>query len=227
MIRKILLLVLNMVFLIPTAFADDLGLYDHYYLAPNPKNAITKPKGYQVTKIDRECGYYIDGRGQVPEHQRILPPNSDKIPEKSHPTKTVVAFDRYYDINHLGMRRNPDMTPWIPNYNCHYSNRRAEPYTRQEFIDVWCPGVKNLNGVDCQTEQYAITFVRARNWAFGVIKAPIKARKTGKQTALFLMVDELGLDAPHMHDAMHWSKQFNMPMFFGTIDAYIPNDWII
>ena len=226
MIKKLSLSILCSAIFISAVFAQELGLYDHYYLAPNPQKTITNPEGSQVIKVDRDLGYYVDGRGQVPEYARIAPPNEDKIPEP-HPTRTVVPFDRYYDINILGMRRHPAMTPWIPNYNCHYSNRRAKPYTKKEFVEVWCSGDKFVNGVDCQSENYAITFVRAREWSYGVIKAPIKARKTGKKSAIFLMVDDLGLDAEAMHSAKQWAELFNVQMFFGTIDAYIPNDWII
>ncbi len=226
MIKKLSLSILCSAIFISAVFAKELGLYDHYYLAPNLQKTITNPEGSQVIKVDRDLGYYVDGRGQVPEYARIAPPNEDKIPEP-HPTRTVVPFDRYYDINILGMHRHPAMTPWIPNYNCHYSNRRAKPYTKNEFVEVWCSGDKFVNGVDCQSENYAITFVRAREWSYGVIKAPIKARKTGKKSAIFLMVDDLGLDSEAMHSAKQWAELFNVQMFFGTIDAYIPNDWII
>ncbi len=227
MIKKLSLSILSSAILVSSVFAKELGLYDHYYLAPNHQETVTNPEGSLVIKVDRDYGYYVDGRGQVPEYSRIPPPNEDKIPAEPHPTRTVVPFDRYYDINKMGMRRHPAMTPWIPNYNCHYSERRAKPYTKKEFVDVWCSGDKFVNGVDCQTENYAITFVRARDWSYGVIKAPIKAKKTGKKAAVFLMVDDLGLDAEAMHAAKDWSELFNIPIFFGTIDAYIPSDWII
>ena len=49
----------------------------------------------------RADGCYADGRGQVPEHARIAPPNEEAIPGP-HPTKTVVPWDRYYDTNKKG-----------------------------------------------------------------------------------------------------------------------------
>ncbi|MCR4881635.1 MAG: hypothetical protein K6A44_06775 [bacterium] len=176
---------------------------------------------------DREHGYYIDGRGQVPEYSRIEPPNPDKIPQFPSATRTVVPFEGYYDVNELGIRRNPNMTPYMPNHNAYYSTRPAHPYTKEEYVEVWCSGKKFENGIDCQSENYAITFVRANEWTFGVMKAPFKARKSGKQTAVFVMVDDLGLDAEAMHEVKKWGELFNMPIFFGTIDAYIPGDWII
>lgn len=222
----ILILFMSFPFLSSVVFAEQMKLYGYSSVAPNVGETIIYPEGSQVTKVNRSKGYYIDGRGQVPEHDRIAPPNEEMIPYNPHPTRTVADFERYYDINLMGLRRNPIMTPWVPNYNWHYSNRRAQPYTKDEFIDVWCAGEKHLNGVDCQDSTYAITFVRARDWAYGVLKAPIKARKAGKNTALFLMVDELGLDAEYMHDAKDWSVKYNMPIFFGTIDAFIPQSWL-
>ena len=176
--------------------------------------------------VDRNHGYYVDERGQIPEYHRIAPPNEDKIPTSTHPTKTVLDFEKYYDINGLGIRRKPYMTPWIPNYNWHYSNRRAEPYTKQEFINVWCTGIKNMGGIDCQSEQYAITFVKAGAWAPGFIKAFFKAKKVHKIPVTFLMVDDIGLDAGDMHNAKDFAKLWNINIMFGTIDAFIPNDWL-
>ena len=122
--------------------------------------------------------------------------------------------------------RNTNKTPVIPNYNTYYSERRARPYTKNEFIDVWCSGVKYENGVDCQTDEYAITFVRADQWTWGVIKAPIKARKVKKKAAVFIMIDDLGLDGEFIHGAKNWSDLFNIPMFFVTIVSDIPKEWI-
>ena len=68
MIKKLSFSILCTLLLVTTVFAKELGLYDHYYLDTNPQKTITYPKGKrQVTKVDREHGYYVDGRGQVPE----------------------------------------------------------------------------------------------------------------------------------------------------------------
>ena len=80
--------------------------------------------------------------------------------------------------------------------------------------------------MDCQTEEYAITFVRADEWALGVIKAPFRARKVKKKSAIFIMIDDLGLDGEFIHGAKNWADLFNIPMFFGTIDSRIPEEWI-
>lgn len=221
-----ILLVLLLSALISTVFAEQMGLYDYYSVAPNVWETVVYPEGSKVIKVNREEGYYVDERGQVPEHARIAPPNEDKIPTMPHPSRTVENFEKYYDTNIMGLRRNPVMQQWTPNYNWHYSNRRAQPYTKDEWIDVWCTGDKHLNGVDCQNDKYATTFVPARHWSVGVVKAAIKAKKVGKKAVVFIMIDDLGLDAEDVHNAKEWSKSFNMPMQFGTIDAFIPMDWI-
>lgn len=227
--EKIIIITLIIFIQIPcSAFiVEQLGLYDTYQLAPDVGKTKVNPPGSQVVKVDRNKGYYVDGRNQVPEYSRIPPPNPDKIPKDPHPTRTVEPFESYYDRNVAGIRRHPYMTPVIPNYNRHYSERRARPYTKEEYVDVWCSGKKYVNGCDCQSENYSIYFYAVRNWPIAVIRAPWKAKKTGKKAAIFFWVDDLGLDAPQMHDAKEWGELFNMPMFFGTIDSYIPGDWII
>lgn len=175
--------------------------------------------------VDRN-GFYVDGTGQIPEYARIAPPNENKVPPVPHPTQTVVPFDRYTDINIRGLRRAPYMEQYVPNYNVHYSNRRAEPYTKQEYIDVWCTGEKNVNKVDCSTDEYSIYFFPVRNWAWGVTSSVWRARKTHKRCAIFFWVDDLGLDAKYMYDAKKWAELYNTTIHFGTIDAYIPQSWV-
>ena len=212
------------------SIVDHINLYTKYSIAPTAKpvhiNEDRSDIGTQVIRRDRE-GYYVDERNQIPEYQRIPPPNEENIPTQPRATKTVVPFDSYYDVNTLGIRRHPYMTPIIPNYNRYYSERRAQPYTKADFVNVWCSGDKGANGVDCQTDVYAITFVKARNWPLGVVKAPLKARKVHKKMALFIMVDDLAIDAQDMHDVKAWGELYNVQIYFGTIDSYIPGDWII
>ena len=202
------------------------GQAEVYQLAPDVGEYKINQDYQYIYEVNRDEGYYINGQGQVPEYNRIPPPNPDKIPQYSHPTKTVLHFDKYNDTNIAGIRRSPNKTPIIPNYNTYYSNRRARPYTKNEFIDVWCSGVKYENKVDCQTEEYAITFVRADEWALGVIKAPFRARKVKKKSAIFIMIDDLGLDGEFIHGAKNWADLFNISMFFGTIDSQILKEWI-
>ena len=180
--------------------------------------------------ITRDRGYYMDGRGQVPEYARIAPPHEENIPKISHPTKTVVGWDRYYDINKAGYRPIGYQMPLVPNYNVHYSNRRAKPYTRAEYISVWCNGEPNYSKGVCSTKDYNIYFFRVRDWAWGVASAPIrniKNGKNGKRSAICFMCDELGLDAEHMHAAKEWAELYDMKIHFVTIDSYIPLDWLL
>ena len=206
-----------------------LRMYEKYSIAPGVANMVIyeNDSNCNTKAVSRDKGFYIDGRNQVPEFNRIDPPHPENIPGGPRPTRTVVPFEPYYDTNIKGMRRQPYMTPLVPNHNIHYSERRAYPYSKQEFIDVWCTGKKNFNGVDCVSDEYAITFVRANEWTFGAMKAPFKAKKVGKRVALFIMVDNLGLDAEAMHEAKQYGELFNIQIFRGTIDAYIPGDWII
>lgn len=206
-----------------------LEMYRKYSISPGITNMVIYREDPEVNvkAVTRDKGFYIDGRNQVPEFNRIKPPHPENVPDKPRAIRTVVPFEPYYDTNIKGMRRQPYMTPLVPNHNIHYSERRAYPYSKQEFIDVWCTGQKNVNGVDCVSEEYAITFVRAGEWTFGAIKAPFKAKKVGKKVALFVMVDNLGLDAEAMHEVKNYAELFNIQVFFGTIDCYIPSNWII
>lgn len=206
------------------------GPYARHSVTPGVGNTKINKNGGNVIKVDRKNGYYVDGRNQVPEYSRIAPPNPEAIPKDPHPTRTVEPFESYYDRNVKGLRRQPYMTPVVPNYNRLYSERRATPYTRKEYMDVWCTGEKNYEKGVCSTEHYQIYFLRARDWAWGVTKIPFQirgAKKLGKSPALFLCVDDLAGDAPHMHDAKDFAELFNVQLFFGTIDAFIPLAWII
>lgn len=179
--------------------------------------------------ISRDRGYYMDGRGQVPEYSRIAPPHEENIPTP-HATKTVVGWDRYYAINKEGYRPMGYQMPLVPNYNIHYSNRRANPYSRAEFVKVWCDGEADLKRGICTTSDYNFYFYKVRDWAFAVAGAPIRNLKNGKngrRSAIVFAVDELGLDAESMHAAKEWAELYDMKIHFVTIDAYIPLDWVL
>ena len=232
--RKILILLIILGFASPVQalMVDQIRIYSKYTIAPTAEVQHVVPEhersttGPQVIKRDR-TGYYVDERNQIPEYQRIAPPHQENIPTEPRATRTVVPFDSYYDVNTLGIRRHPYMTPIIPNYNMHYSERRARPYTKEEYVNVWCDGIKGENGVDCQTDEYAITFTRAEFWAAAVVKAPFKAKKVHKKTALFVIVSDLALDCKYMHDVKEWGELFNVQIYFGTIDSYIPSSWVL
>lgn len=204
-----------------------LKMYQTYSISPGITNGVQYQAGSSnVVEIDREEGFYIKGTGQVPEYNRILPPHPENIPYYPNPTKTVVPFDSYYDRNIKGERRQEYMTPVIPNHNAYYSERRAYPYTKEQYLDVWCSGEKHVKGVDCVENGYGITFTKAENWTFAFMRAGFKARRLKLKPAVFIMVDDLGLDAEAMHEAKQCADAFGLTIWFGTINSYIPHDWI-
>lgn len=184
---------------------------------------------YGEAVITRDRGYYMDGRGQVPKYARIAPPNEENIPKVSHPTKTVVGWDRYYDINKQGYRPMGYQMPLVPNYNVHYSNRRANPYTRAEYVSVWCAGEADLQKGICTVNDKRYYFYKVRDWALGIAAAPVRdlKRRDGKQRGYIFCVDELGLDSEHMHAAKKWAELYDCDIHFVTIDSYIPLDFLL
>ena len=178
--------------------------------------------------ITRDKGYYMDGRGQVPEYSRIKPPHEENIPVP-HPTKTVVGWDRYYDINKEGYRPMGYQMPLVPNYNVHYSNRRNKPYSRAEYVSVWCAGEADLDKGICTVKDKRYYYYRVRDWAYAVAATPVRdlKRKDGKEVSYVLTVDELGLDCESMYAAKKWAELFDVNIHFVTIDSYIGLDWLL
>lgn len=180
-------------------------------------------------KITRDKGYYMDGRGQVPEYSRIAPPHEENIP-KPHPTRTVEGWERYYDINKQGYRPMGYQAPLVPNYNVHYSNRRNKPYTKTEYLKVWCAGEVDERRGTCSTKGKVYYYYNVRGWAWAVAGTPfrdLKRTKDGRDRGYVFFVEELGLDAEFMHGAKDWAELFDMDIHFVTIDAYIPTTWLL
>ena len=178
--------------------------------------------------ITRDKGYYMDGRGQVPEYARIAPPHEENIPTP-HPTKTVVGWDRYYDINKEGYRPMGYQAPLVPNYNVHYSNRRNNPYSRAEYVKVWCAGEADLDKGICTVGETRYYYYKVRDWSFAVAAAPVRdlKRRDGKHRAYVFAVDELGLDTEAMYAAKKWAEMCDCDIHFVTIDSYIGLDWLL
>ena len=178
--------------------------------------------------ITRDKGYYMDGRGQVPEYARIAPPHEENIPTP-HPTKTVVGWDRYYDINKEGYRPMGYQAPLVPNYNVHYSNRRNNPYSRAEYVKVWCAGEADLDKGICTVGDTRYYYYKVRDWSFAVAAAPVRdlKRRDGKHRAYVFAVDELGLDTEAMYAAKKWAEMCDCDIHFVTIDSYIGLDWLL
>ena len=112
-------------------------------------------------------GYYVDGRQQVPEYSRIAPPHEENIPDP-HPTKTVQPWDRYYEINKQGYRPMGYQAPLVPNYNYFYSTRRAKPYTRNEYLSVWCEGVADYDKGTCSTDNKVYYYYDVYHWSTAI-----------------------------------------------------------
>lgn len=214
--QTLILILISLLFQVPaTALTVDLDRMD----------AV---KGEAV--ISRDRGYYMDGRGQVPEYSRIAPPHEENIPKQPRATKTVVGWDRYYQINKEGYRPMGYQMPLVPNYNVHYSNRRAEPYTKAEFVSVWCNGEADLNKGICYAPNKVYYYYDVRNWAWAVAATPfrdLKRTKDGRQRGYVFFVHELGLDAEAMHSVKEWAELYDMDIHFVTIDAYIPLDYLL
>lgn len=180
-------------------------------------------------KIDRDHGYYVDGRGQVPNYSRIAPPHEENIPVP-HPTETVVGWRRYYDINKEGQRPMGYQTPLVPNYNIHYSEREAKPYTTEEFLSVWCDGEADYKRRTCTTDKKVYYYYYVENWSWAVAGTQfrdLKRTKDGKERAYVFYVQRLGMNTEAMRGVKQWAEMFDMDIHFVTIDAYIPQNWLL
>lgn len=185
--------------------------------------------GDRAHYVDKEHGYYADGLGQVPEYSRIRPPHEENIPAP-RATKTVVPYERYYETNKQGYRPMGFQAPLVPNYNYFYSNRRNKPYTRADYVKVWCDGEANLEKGTCTTQNKVYYFYDVYHWSTGVAATQfrdLKRTKDGKSRAYVFCVNDLGLMAEQMHGAKNWAELFDMDIHFVTISEYIPLDWLL
>lgn len=181
------------------------------------------------TYATKASGYYVDGRQQVPEYSRIAPPHEENIPDP-HPTKTVQPWDRYYEINKQGYRPMGYQAPLVPNYNYFYSTRRAKPYTRNEYLSVWCGGVADYDKGTCSTDNKVYYYYDVYHWSTAIAATQfrdLKRTKDGRSRAYVFYVHNLGLMAEQMHGAKQWAELFDMDIHFVTIDSYIPLDFLL
>ena len=195
---------------------------------PN-KQVQANTYGDRYHEVDKQYGYYVDGRGQVPEYARIAPPHEENIPNP-RATKTVVPWDRYYETNKQGYRPMGFQTPLVPNYNYFYSNRRAKPYTRADYVSVWCDGEPNVEKGTCSTKNKVYYYYDVYHWSTGIAATQfrdLKRAKDGRSRAYVFCVDDLGLMAEQMHGAKEWAELFDMEIHFVTIDSYIPLDYLL
>ena len=175
--------------------------------------------------VDKEHGYYEDGRGQVMEAHRIPPPNEDKIPEVPIPNKTVLDWDSYYKNNIEGKHDRGIREPIVPNYNVFYSTRRNKSYDRETYVNVWCSGKADVNKGTCLIEDTLYYFYDVQNWSLAVTGTPfrnIKNKGKAKKYSYVFYVDNIGLDSKYMYEAKNWAELTKINIHFVTIDSYIP-----
>lgn len=170
---------------------------------------------YAVEQNYNDKGFFIDERNQV--NNSSLHVNYDgELTMK--PAATIVPFDRYI----TGALRSPSKTPYISGYNAYYSYRKVHSFNKEDFINVFCAANKSSKGMDCYDDNYAVTFVEAEDWSYGIMKAPIKAKMHGRKPVLFLMVHTLGADDEYITEAKKVADSVNLPVVFATIDSYLP-----
>lgn len=172
-----------------------------------------------------EDGYHIDGRGQISDSY-IVVPHPEKVPTYTHPQETVVDFDSYYKRNIEGYRSKEGKLPIVPGYTANYSNRRAHPYTKEEYLNVWCTGEKHVGKVDCLTGEYAVSYFPVSRWSTAITIASIRAKKFPQKGAVFFYVEDFGADAGDIYEAKQWADLWGVKAFFGTIDRGVPEEWI-
>ena len=175
--------------------------------------------------VDKEHGYYVDGRGQVIEAHRSPPPNEDRIPEVPNPTKTVLDWDSYYKNNVEGKHDRGIKDPVVPNYNVFYSTRRNKSYDRETYVNVWCSGKADVNKGTCLIGDTLYYFYDVQNWSLAVTGTPfrnIKNRGKAKKYSYVFYVDNIGLDSKYMYEAKDWAELTKIKIHFVTIDSYIP-----
>ena len=175
--------------------------------------------------IMTEHGYYLDYRGEV-QNSNIIPPHVANIPTKSVLVQPTIDFESYYKVNALGYRGREDKLPLVPGYTQNYSTRKFQPYTKEDYINIWCSGEKHVGKVDCLTEDFAISFFPLSSWSRGIATAAWRARKYPQQGVAALYVEDTASKAGDIQEAKKWAAKWGAKVMFISIDAGIPEDWI-
>ena len=171
-------------------------------------------------------GYYIDSRGEY-ERSYIKPPHPENIPKTSKVIQPTVDFDSYYNINVEGYRGREDKLPVSPaGYTQNYSTRKAQLYTKEDYINVWCDGKKHAGKVDCLTDTEAISFFPISAWSRGITTAAWRARHYSQKGVAALYVEDTASITGDMYQAKEWAKKWGAKVVFISIDAGIPQEWI-
>ena len=170
-------------------------------------------------------GYYMDERGDIKESY-ILPPHPENIPARSHIVQPTVDFESYYRVNEEGYRGREDKLPLIPGYTQVYSTRKFQPYSKEDYVNVWCDGRKHDGKIDCLTQDYAISFFPLSSWTRGVTTAAWRARKYSQQGVAAFYVEDTASRAGDMYEAKKWAEKWGTKVMFVSIDAGIPGEWV-
>ena len=94
-----------------------------------------------------------------------------------------------------------------------------EKYYEKDYVKAYCKGeieyvLPDRTRVDCLTEEYAIEFDRAKNWAQGVGQAQYYAQMTGKKPAIALI-----MSSPKDKRFIKRIKKANKDIVIFTINA--------
>jgi hypothetical protein len=171
-------------------------------------------------------GYVMDYRGEV-QKSPIKPPHPENIPSNSRALQTTVDFESYYKINTEGYRGKEDKLPISPaGYTQVYSTRTVKPYTKEDYINVWCDGRKHVGKIDCLTDDYAISYFPLSSWSTGITRAAWRARKYSQKGVAALYVEDTGAIDSDMYEAKKWAEQWGAKIMFISIDAGIPAEWV-
>ena len=171
-------------------------------------------------------GFHIDGRGQI-ENSPIVVPHPENTPQGARVVQETTSFDNYYKVNIEGYRSPEGKVPLITGYSAlEGSYRPVRLYDKEEYINVWCSGQKHVGKVDCLTEDYAISFFPVSQWSRAITTAAWRAKWHKQKGAAFLYIDVLDGSLNDMSEAKKWAELWGATIFFGTIDAGIPVDWV-
>ena len=172
-----------------------------------------------------ENGYYLDRRGEVKDSY-ILPPHPENAPKVSVLVQPITNFRTYYKVNLEGCRGAESKLPIVPSYTENYSTRGSQLYKKEDYVEVWCDGEKNIGKIDCLTADSAISFFPLSAWTRGVTIASWRARKYPQRGVAAFYIEDTASSANDMRAAKAWAKKWGTKIMFISIDAGIPEEWI-
>ena len=130
-------------------------------------------------------------------------------------------------MNEEGYRGREDKLPISPaGYTQVYSTRKFQPYSKEDYINVWCDGEKHVGKVDCLTEDFAISFFPLSSWTRGITTAAWRARKYSQQGVAAFYFEDTAAKSSDLYEAKKWAEKWGTKIMFISIDAGIPEEWI-